>query len=728
MKKLILLILILIISSVPAHAQNTEDVYEPFEEAITSEGVSYEMDGSILLPSSYNARSLGMTTSVKDQGDRPFCMTYARIAALETALIKKGYENTSVDLSEVHMLYERWQSSGSTNTFGKWYAYSYNQSYGLESSFDNSFQLRPFPVYESQMPMTTITDGYMPDTTYVGTSPYEISTIYLYKAESDATEADNIRATKEGIYQYGSVAANISYVPESEDDASYRFFGNGQDYTYYLPQKKSTGIGHVVQIVGWDDSYSKNNFSSKPQADGAWLCKNSWGNIGGSSGYFWMSYYSKVSIIWEAFDVAKKGTTARGIEAATGDITLYVGQTSDPVSVKMTPNTADPIEWYIDIPANDEYLTVNADHSITCKKYPVSEYSTDQQGSAIRTVKIRSKDKRLNFTASVKVTMKANTIDHTGTVMIPDTGKVDITEGISVSPVSSQKSDITYERGSTVNIENNRYAIGRSYGEGSVKARLDGQSVNIPCYVYCTGFELGEDLESDGSVNAFLSPVFALENGKDKLIELITYSSSDELVARVEGDCVYFTGNGQAKITATLLDEKLTNGVTLTDSITVTVTGMDTESVTQIVSNDPVNTDPIIEEPAPYVDPYAYQQEVSNEQIQSGKLPEPAKTDNTSKKPAKKTEKTPSKVTIRSVKAKSGGKAALKWENASGAYRYEIQVSADKGFKNAASFYTKKAKYTVKGLASGAKYYIRIRALGKRKTGKWSKKKSVRTS
>ncbi len=409
MKKLILFIFILIISSVPVQAQNTEEIYEPFEEAITPEGISYEVEGSILLPSAYNARSLAMTTSVKDQGDRPFCMTYARIAALETALIKKGYENTSVDLSEVHMLYERWQSSGSTNSFGKWCEYSYNQSYGLESSFDNSFQLRPFPVYESQMPMTTITDDYMPDTTYVGTSPYEISTIYLYKAESDATEADKIRATKEGIYQYGSVVANISYVPESKDDASYRFLGNGQDYTYYLSQKKSTGIGHVVQIVGWDDSYSKNNFSSKPQADGAWLCKNSWGIIGGSSGYFWMSYYSKVSIIWEAFDVAKKGTTARGIEATTGDITLYVGQTSDPVSVKMTPNTADSIEWYIDIPANDEYLTVNADHSITCKKYPVSGYSTDQQGTAIRTVKIRSKDKRLNFSTTVKVTIKEET-------------------------------------------------------------------------------------------------------------------------------------------------------------------------------------------------------------------------------------------------------------------------------------------------------------------------------
>ena len=50
MKKLILFIFILIISSVPVQAQNKEETYESFEEAITSEGISYEMDGSISLP------------------------------------------------------------------------------------------------------------------------------------------------------------------------------------------------------------------------------------------------------------------------------------------------------------------------------------------------------------------------------------------------------------------------------------------------------------------------------------------------------------------------------------------------------------------------------------------------------------------------------------------------------------------------------------------------------
>lgn len=85
---------------------------------------------------------------------------------------------------------------------------------------------------------------------------------------------------------------------------------------------------HAAVILGWDDSYPAANFqgtvSGQPPADGAWLCKNSWGSDalfaslgnpeeashwgitdanGEASGYFWLSYYDHTITDLEAFVV-----------------------------------------------------------------------------------------------------------------------------------------------------------------------------------------------------------------------------------------------------------------------------------------------------------------------------------------------------------------------------------------------------------------------------------------
>ncbi len=714
MKKKALMVLLMVLGITISYCGRDVLADITYEEEISSESIPYEKT-DLLLPTAFDGRSKGLVTSIKDQGDTPYCLTYARIAALESALIKKGFETNSVDLSEMHMLYEKWAGSNSDSSFSDWCPYSGHEYVGGQGGFEYTFISRNFPVYESKMPMAKVTDGYMPDTSQIASSPYEIRTIY---SDYKGSDADIIQKTKEAIYRYGGVAASLLYVPPV-NDTSYKFFGKG-DYSYYLSEEKD-GFEHAIEIVGWDDAYSKNSFSSMPPGNGAFLCKNSWGYVNGSSGYFWLSYYSKSGLTWETFDVAKKGTTARSIKALPETLNIYVGQTSDPLSVELSPKSADPIEWYIDIAEDDEYLRVNPDNSITCKKYQTPGPGDDQTRS-MRFVYLKSKDKDLGLSTRLTINMIPNKLKAEGEMLIPDNGLGDPRRGVSVSPMSERKQDIVYKGQGGV-VLNEEKAVPLAYGNGSVKATLDGQSVNIPCYVYCTGFELGPDMENNGSVNAILSPTFMLDEKTDRLKELITYTSSDENVAKVDGQFIYFTGNGKAVIRGKLLDEKLTNGVELTDSFMVTVSGlesgMEDTGYSYDSSYDQAPGDSKAQQTEPVIDTATV--DLAPE---FGKVEIP-KTDQSYPQNAGVKEKAPGKVKILSKKVSSKGKVSLKWKKVSGAKRYEIQISPSKSFSKAKSYYARKEKKTINGLSSGGKYYIRIRAIGKTRYGKWSKKEQI---
>lgn len=87
----------------------------------------------------------------------------------------------------------------------------------------------------------------------------------------------------------------------------------------------SSGGGHAVMIVGWDDDYSKDNFATttKPSNNGAWLIRNSWGDY---FDYFWMSYetYSLVDTVW-VFDMSAEDGLDNNYQLDGGRIQQHVG-------------------------------------------------------------------------------------------------------------------------------------------------------------------------------------------------------------------------------------------------------------------------------------------------------------------------------------------------------------------------------------------------------------------
>ena len=84
---------------------------------------------------------------------------------------------------------------------------------------------------------------------------------------------------KAHIMQFGSVDMGISSYGFSYGDVTTNIGIPGVD-----------PIEHAVSIIGWDDNFSKDNFSTELKQDGAWIVLNSWGDDWGDAGYFYWPY------------------------------------------------------------------------------------------------------------------------------------------------------------------------------------------------------------------------------------------------------------------------------------------------------------------------------------------------------------------------------------------------------------------------------------------------------
>ena len=222
-------------------------------------------------------------TSVKNQGVYNTCWAFSAIAASEASLVKEGLASSNIDLSEWQLAYFNYHTavdplgltSGDTVNATDYLQVGGNQymatialanwkgaaaeasaAYSVVSS-DKTAALGPKLAYES--------DVYHLENTY-----------WISMVDRDQV--------KQAIVNYGAVVGN--YYNSS-------VYLNSATYAYCCPSMLT--YNHAVTIVGWDDTYSKTNFleSCQPSADGAWLCKNSWGTAWGNDGYFWISYEDK---------------------------------------------------------------------------------------------------------------------------------------------------------------------------------------------------------------------------------------------------------------------------------------------------------------------------------------------------------------------------------------------------------------------------------------------------
>lgn len=229
------------------------------------------------IPAKFDLRDWGWITPVRDQGMMGCCWAFSTTAAMESAILR--YLGIDMDISEnnvvdVSLKYSRYGATkayeGGNFHIGANYALSWLGVFSSEyDSYDELGKISPIIAVDSSIHFQ------------------DMVTIRACKNASD------INHVKEALLKYGALA--VTYF--ATQSKPYYNSNTGAQYCNNASAKKN----HGVTLIGWDDSYSKDNFLITPPGDGAWIFKNSWGEKSGVDGYYYISYYDTTFLREDAY-------------------------------------------------------------------------------------------------------------------------------------------------------------------------------------------------------------------------------------------------------------------------------------------------------------------------------------------------------------------------------------------------------------------------------------------
>ena len=261
----------------------------------------------------YDLRELNAVSKIKNQFRDGGCRSFAALGALESHIkLKTGVE---LDLSENN--FENRQG---------FYFGTNNVRQGRNRNSDLPYLVNYGPILEED-------DPYIPMKGEGGEGNYltqeqvnnaaknpvlkdgvkQIMGFEFLKtvdtAKVSSAEDDELLQIKEAIAKNGGVVADMYMAHDGNktfpytdvkyynlETKAYYFDGKDSDRTSKYRLVETDGIkygaNHAITIVGWDDDFSKDNFITKPEIDGAWIVRDAQSEAFGDKGYFYVSFKS----------------------------------------------------------------------------------------------------------------------------------------------------------------------------------------------------------------------------------------------------------------------------------------------------------------------------------------------------------------------------------------------------------------------------------------------------